>query len=629
MATKKKDNRDINSLSAVEHILIRPNTYLGSTKKSDYEEWVFDENENLVFKKVSYVEGLKKCITEIIDNSVDEYLKTDGKHSNKINIDITKDTFTCEDNGRGIKVAKTESGDWMPVLALCRPMSGSNFEDGGRDSIGTNGLGAKIAATFSKSFDAVTCDGNGKLKIVSKDNLSDVKVTELTPTSKTGTKVIYKPDFERFGVKGFDDVIITLIKTRLKMLSWFCPKCTFTLNGEKITFKLKDFTSVFPKPSVVINEENVFICVYPSEEPRTLSYVNAMSLRRCGTQVDYVMDKLVDSIREKLGKKYETLKPADIKNRLGLVVFFNGFPDCTFDSQTKEALSNSASEYSEYLQRNQVNLDDLSTKVLKEKEILENITDLVRAKLAIAEAKAVDKANKKTKDVNSEKYFPPAGKTKNKFLMITEGQSAFSGISPILGRQGIGYYMLRGKPMNILDVSPLTKVGSKKKGFMDNLEIKELVNILGLDLKGNTEDMNYDYVVVLSDQDSDGTAIAALIITMFNKLAPKMLAAGRICRLETPLIIGYQGSKVVEYYYSIPDKKDLKKGLKYFYVKGLGSHTKSSLTQIINLEGGLDKMIKPYELDETTDQAIRNWFGSDSEPRKEALRGREFHIDEA
>ena len=213
--------------------------------------------------------------------------------------------------------------------------------------------------------------------------------------------------------------------------------------------------------------------------------------------------------------------------------------------------------------------------------------------------------------------------------MITEGQSAFSGISPILGRQGIGYYMLRGKPMNILDVSPLTKVGSKKKGFMDNLEIKELVNILGLDLKGNTEDMNYDYVVVLSDQDSDGTAIAALIITMFNKLAPKMLAAGRICRLETPLIIGYQGSKVVEYYYSIPDKKDLKKGLKYFYVKGLGSHTKSSLTQIIDLEGGLDKMIKPYELDETTDQVIRNWFGSDSEPRKEALRGREFHIDEA
>ena len=191
--TKKKDNRDIKALSTVEHILQRPNTYLGSTKKAEYEEWVFDDEDNLTFTKVSYVEGLKKCITEIIDNSVDEYIKTEGAYSNKINIEITKDTFTCEDNGRGIKVAKTAEGDWMPVLALCRPMSGSNFEDGGRDSIGTNGLGAKISGVFSKSFDAVTCDGKGKLKIVSKNNLSEIKVTELTPTAKTGTKVIYKP----------------------------------------------------------------------------------------------------------------------------------------------------------------------------------------------------------------------------------------------------------------------------------------------------------------------------------------------------------------------------------------------------------------------------------------------------
>lgn len=625
--TKKKDNRDIKALSTVEHILQRPNTYLGSTKKAEYEEWIFDDEDNLKFTKVSYVEGLKKCITEIIDNSVDEYIKTEGAYSNKINIEITKDTFTCEDNGRGIKVAKTAEGDWMPVLALCRPMSGSNFEDGGRDSIGTNGLGAKIASVFSKSFDAVTCDGKGKLKIVSKNNLSEIKVTELTPTAKTGTKVIYKPDFERFGVKGFDDTIISLVKTRLKMLGWFCPKCTFTFNGEKITFKTKDFTSIFPKPSVVVNEDNVFICVYPSDEPRTLSYVNAMSLRRCGTQVDYVMEKLVDTIREKLGKKFPSLKPADIRNRLGLVVFFNGFPDCTFDSQTKEALSNSASEYSEFLQKNQIDFDSLTNKVIKEKAILENITDLVQAKLAIADKKALKALDKKVKEVNSEKYFPPVGKTKNKYLMITEGQSAFSGISPILGRQGIGYYMLRGKPMNILDVPPLSK--GKVKGFMENQEIKELVDILGLSVSGTTKDMNYEYVVILSDADADGTAIAGLIITLFSRLAPEMLKQGRICRLNTPLLIGLKGDKVEDYYFNLPNEIEMKKNLNYFYLKGLGSWTKSRLNQVIEKEGGMEKLLMPFEYDNKAQETIQNWFGNDSEPRKVALRGREFHINNA
>ena len=108
MTKKVDDNRDIKSLSTIEHILIRPNTYLGSVKPSHYSEWVFDENNNLVYKDLLYTEGAKKCITEIIDNSVDEYQKTNGEFSNKINISISKDTFICEDNGRGIKVEKTK-----------------------------------------------------------------------------------------------------------------------------------------------------------------------------------------------------------------------------------------------------------------------------------------------------------------------------------------------------------------------------------------------------------------------------------------------------------------------------------------------------------------------------------------
>lgn len=624
---KTKENREIQTLDPIEHLKLRPGMWIGGVVPAEHEVWVLDENDKIHNMRLTYTEGLLKVVNEAIDNSFDEAIKTNCTKANKIIIDMTKDTFSIEDNGRGIPVVKNDDGSWQCVNAVSKLMTGSNFNDDNRNTIGANGVGIKGLNAFSKYFECVTCDGTGKMKIVCKDNLTSIKCTELTPSIKTGTKIVSKPDFKRFGVSGFSKELMLIVKSRLKFLSWYYPKCAISFNGEKVTTKVKDLVKLFPTPSVVVNNDNVYLCAYASEEPEVLTYVNGMYLPRGGTHVDYIMDRIVESVRDKVGKKFGGIKPSDIKNRLGLVVFFSGFPNCAFDSQTKESLKNLQSDVSTYLAANQIDLEQFTSKIVKEKEMLDNITDLFKAKLELAEAKAVDKANKKTKDVNSEKYFPPVGKTKNKYLMITEGQSAFSGISPILGRQGIGYYMLRGKPLNILDVGPITR--GKVKGFMENQEIKELVDILGLDIRGNTEDMNYEYVVILSDADADGTAIAGLIITLFSKLAPEMLKQGRICRLNTPLLIGLKGDKVEEYYFSLPNETDMKKNLNYFYLKGLGSWTKSRLNQVIEKEGGMEKLLMPFEYDDKAQETIKNWFGNDSEPRKIALRGREFHINNA
>lgn len=612
---------EIKTLSTIEHIKQRPNLWIGSVAPSKKENWILNDDDTLSYKEVTFTEGLLKICNEAIDNSVDCGIKTDWKYSTKISIDITNDTFTCEDNGIGIPVKKNEDNEWIPVVATCIPMSGSNFSDDNRTSIGANGVGIKAANIFSKSFECVTCDGKGKLKISCKNNLSSTKVTELTATNKTGTKITFSPDFNRFGVKDFSPELKALIKTRLKFLSWFFPKCSFTFNGEKVNIKAKDIASLFPDNSVVLNDPNVYICVYPSDEPFVLSYVNGISLRRGGTHVDYVVNKIVTDIREKVSKKFKNIKPADIKNRLGIVVFFNNFPNCAFDSQTKETLTNSQSNITDFFQKNQTDLDVLSTKILKNKVILDNITDIFKAKEEIAANKEAEKKSNK-RDFDSNKYFPPIGKSGEKYLMITEGQSAFSGISPILGRKGIGYYMLMGKPANILDETP-----SK---FMEHREIAEIIQVLGLSPTRPNEniDMTYDKVVILSDADADGTAIAGLIISIFSKIAPKMLEEGRICRMETPLLIGLgKGDKVEEYYFSFPEKSKMKSNLEYKYLKGLGSWTKGRLNQVIEKEGGMDGLIRPYKIDETTLQTIQEWFGKETIARKDALRGREFHID--
>lgn len=617
--TTKTDSRDIKELTAIEHILIRPNTYLGGTKPAQFAEWILDENDTLMYKTITYTEGLKKCCSEILDNSVDEYIKTNGQYSTKINVTIDKTSFVCEDNGRGIPVKKTENGDWMPMVALCRPMSGSNFSDDNRTSIGTNGLGSKIAGVFSKSFEAVTCDGKGKLKITSKNNLSEIKVTELAATAKTGTKITFIPDFERFGVKDFGAEIAQMLKTRLKFLSWFCPNCTFTLNGEKITFKSKEFANLFPKSSVIYSTDKIFICAYPSEDSFTLSYVNSMSLRRGGTHVDYIMNKIVEDIREKVSKKYKNIKPADIRNRLSLAVFFKDFPNCSFDSQTKETLTNSQAEIGEFLRINNIDLDSFTSKIVKNKEIIDNITEMFRLKEELAEKKDLAKLNKTKKEVESEKYFPPTGKSKKKYLFITEGFSAGSAMIPILGRTDHGFYFLKGKPMNIYGVKPIK--------FMGNLEVRELVQILGIDLSNPDTDMTYEKVVVLSDADPDGVAIAGLIVNLFNIIAPKMVKDGRICRLETPLLLGLKGNKVEDYHFTMPKKSDLKKSLDYHYLKGLGSLEKIWFNQVIEKEGGLENLFKIFEVDKHASESLTKWFSDDPEPRKNILRGKEFHID--
>lgn len=108
-----------------------------------------------------------------------------------------------------------------------------------------------------------------------------------------------------------------------------------------------------------------------------------------------------------------------------------------------------------------------------------------------------------------------------------------------------------------------------------------------------------------------------------------MVKDGRICRMDTPLLLGLKGDKVMEYYFEFPDQKAMKKDLKYFYLKGLGSWSKNRWNQVIEKVGGIDSLIHPYEVDDNYQSSIMNWFGKDAEPRKIALRGREFHINNA
>ena len=55
--------------SQLEHILLRPDTYIGSVELLQQEMWIWDfEGEKMIKKEISFVPGLYKIFDEILGN---------------------------------------------------------------------------------------------------------------------------------------------------------------------------------------------------------------------------------------------------------------------------------------------------------------------------------------------------------------------------------------------------------------------------------------------------------------------------------------------------------------------------------------------------------------------------------
>lgn len=74
--------------SQLEHILLRPDTYIGSVEPVREIMWVFDkENEMMIQKEIKYVPGLYKIFDEILVNAADNKQRDPKMDMIKIDID--------------------------------------------------------------------------------------------------------------------------------------------------------------------------------------------------------------------------------------------------------------------------------------------------------------------------------------------------------------------------------------------------------------------------------------------------------------------------------------------------------------------------------------------------------------
>ena len=604
MSKKQK----IKELDDREWLLLRPQNIIGSVQEVKNNGFFLNSDNKFEFKEYNYIPGFVKIINEILDNSIDVYVKSEGKSANQISIDITDDTITIKDNGFGIPVEKNDNGEWIPYVCWGKARAGSNFvDDDNKGQIGMNGIGSFASVVFSKEFIGVSDDGKNKLKVTFKDNASKHTVRELT-SSKPGVECSFKPDLDRFGLTKIDDNHKQLIYQRLLNLAVTYPDIKFTFNKKRINIKVKDYLSYFSDTYEIIEEDKYFIGIMPSEDDfRFLSYVNGLHISEGGNHINYCLDKISGPIRDKLQRRFKNIKPGDIKNKIQIVVFFKSFINPKFNSQTKEKLTNTSSEISSFL--GDIDWDKFINKIYKNKEIVDPIIDIYRLKEEFKKRQELKDLNKSKKKIKSEKYLPPIGSYK--YLMICEGQSARSGLSKIMGRRDFGYYELKGKPLNAYD--------STQQKFTANKELSELYQII------NNED--YEYIIFGTDQDLDGYTIRGLLIGFFKKYLPELLESNRVGVLSTPIIALSKGDKIHKWYYNLDDvDEDLYNKYDSLYYKGLGSWEADDLKYIIE-QDGIEKMISLFETTDSSDKVINDWLSKEcSDIRKDYIKGNDFDL---
>lgn len=546
--------------------------YIGSTTSTDLEGFVLGK-----WRKYSIVPGLLKIIDEIIDNSIDEFTRSEGKHATKISVEVDPDgKITVSDNGRGIPVEKHE-GHYRPYLCWGAARAGTSFGSE-RDTIGAHGLGSFLSNVFSTEFIGVSCDGD-------KTYIGEWKNGKLVSEKvkgggKNGVQVTFTPDYAYFGYTSPPDVLAELLRDRISHLSATYPDVKFKFNGDDIRFRdAKELADLYvtEENRIMFEDDNVVIVFGPAgndEEFRFSSHVNGLNLRHGGSQVDYVMNMLITELRPHLKRKYKLeVLPNAIRQHLMMVQIVRKMKNLKFKSQTKEELTNSPAEIKEAV--GDIRFDLIAHHMMKIDAVVKPMVEALLFKKELEEAKLVAQQQKvKTKFRGANYIAATAKNPKDRILFIAEGDSALGRLREVRVADFHGGYALRGKVMNTREMRPLEIVKNK--------ELSEVMQILNLKFGQKADDLNYGRIGILTDADVDGQSIMCLLINFFANW-PELFTNGHVFRVETPLIIAKKG-KEEKRYYSLDefgkDKLDEKWNIEYF--KGLGSLSTDEYRLAIN-----------------------------------------------
>ena len=617
MASKPKQK--YTKMDPLEHILHRSDTYVGSTRARETEEYIScsDENFHISKKIISFCPAILRIFVEPLSNAIDNV--TRSKKSNtpctkiKVNINIETGETSIWNDGECISIEiDKDEGCYNHSLIFGQLLTSSNYDDKeDRYNIsGRNGLGGKLTNVFSKSFKVKGLDPVNK-KILEQEWTQNMKVVSnpkvTSTTLKKGyTEVSWIPDFKQFKMKSYTQDIIN-VYCKYIVDAAMLTNVDVYFNDVLIPVKtLKDYSKLYSSINeldiLTINTTDAHIVLIPSSHFEAISFVNGVYTSLGGTHVDAWIEATLRPIVQKL------TSPSGITFTIGDVKkFFKIFVvvmviNPEFESQSKHKLESPV--------KASVSKKDITT-------ILgwSVIDDIKRSK----ELGALKKLERKKKNFVKIEGLDPANNEGSKLgnqctLILVEGLAAKTyavkgidvGAFGKKGRDWFGIYALRGKVLNVRN--------AKTASIAKNNVIADIIKALGAQIGFNYKEtekfmsLRYGKILIITDADVDGIHISGLLQNMVHTLFPSLLERDEsfVTSMQTPIVrvflpkteaikeILFYDERAFSKYVTDYNTKNPGKKINTKYYKGLGS---SSDQDIMDTFG--QKMIN-FKQDEHT-----------------------------
>jgi DNA gyrase subunit B len=631
---QKYTGEQIVVLEGLEPVRKRPAMYIGSTD----------------------IHGLHHCLTEIIDNSIDEALA--GFAKNVWIIIHPDNSATVADDGRGIPI------DIMPKykkpaleVIMTTLHSGGKFEGTAyKVSGGLHGVGAACVNALSKLYQVEVRRDNKtyfmefskglvKTKLTAIPGTKIEKLNHILPPNITGTTTTFYPDPEIFKeTLEFDTK--TIVKS-LKDRAYLTSKIYFHFYDERahlerhyyfeggilsLLRELNKGKTVVHEPIYLHQNEagvdvEVAIQYNDTFQEITPSYVNIINTSEGGTHLAGFKTALTKSIKdyaerkEMIKGKDDAITGDDVREGLTAIISLKmGSKDLQFEGQTKGKLGNSevqpivAKIVREGLDMFFEEHPDIAKAIVGKSILAIQIRKAARAaKDAIMRKGAFDSMGLPGKLADCQSKHPEECE-----IYIVEGDSAGGSAKQGRDRKFQAILPLWGKSPNTEGMRLDKVVGSDK--------LKDLIIALGTGI-GDTFDMSrlrYHRIILMSDADVDGAHIATLLLTFIFRHLPGIIEQGYVYIAMPPLFKIKQG-KDIHYTYTEEEKEvyikkiDASKGFDIQRYKGLGEMNPEQLWETtMNPETRLLKKITIADA-QKADETFRMLMSEDVPPRKKFI----------
>jgi topoisomerase-4 subunit B len=511
------------------------------------------------------------ALVETIDNASDEGL---AGFATQVTVTLYEDgSASVEDDGRGIPVDLHPQKKVPAVQVIFTTLhSGGKFRKTDKDAAyriagGLHGVGVCVTNALARRLEVEVKRDGGRYRLVFADNGKLAEPLQKIGTvgaRETGTALRFWPDGRYFDSP---KIVAADIAALMRAKAMLLPGVRFTLKVER-GGRFEETTWHFPEgiagyfataiealepvassfigeryvtaqtegDSFAEGEGALWAIAWVAEgDPVTESYVNMIPTRHGGTHAAGLREGVFAALRNfidhhAMGQRGLKLVPDDVWSRASWVLAVKML-DPQFKGQVKnELISRDAVKLVAQMVRDPFELW-LSQHVEEGRRI---------AELVIRQAMSRTRAAQKVERRKASGVAVLPGKLTDcasddpdrNELFIVEGDSAGGSAKQARDKEFQAVLPLKGKPKNTWQDDPDTLYANK--------EIEAIALAIGVDHhkaggKVDLSGLRYTRINILADADVDGSHIQVLLLALFFRHFPQLIAKGHVHVAQPPL----------------------------------------------------------------------------------------------